>query len=445
MDDLTTEALEARLATMREAYAVKLPEKIGQLEAIWQTLQTSSGDEAKTLSALKELHFFIHRLSGSGTSYGFTALSATAHSLELYLRPLLTEGAHLGLLETHLHKIDPLFEALKQAALQPDSPKSNSLPATPKEFFASAKPASPQGKLIFLVEPDPLLAQELTQQLSKYGYTLHTFEQLGLFKAALNQNCPAVIIIEVVFPEGEFAGIEAIDELELNKKFETPPPVLFISSQEGLLARLQVIRVGGVGYFTKPIKINELINKLDLLTVRQRADPYRILIVESQSTLANDYAQILQQAGMVTTILTDPMQVLRPLNEFIPDLILMELYMPSCSGLEVAAIIRQQPDYLNLPLIFLSSETNLNPQLVAMRLTGDDFLTVPVETNHLISSVLARAERSRLLRTFEDRVAERTKALKEENARLLAQIAELQAQYKQILIEIRASKTQTNE
>jgi len=85
------------------------------------------------------------------------------------------------------------------------------------------------------------------------------------------------------------------------------------------------------------------------------------------------------------------------LADFKPELILMDVYMPVCSGLELARLIRQQEAYLGIPIVFLSSETNLEKQFTAMRMGGDDFLTKPIQEQHLVSSVAVRAERARLL------------------------------------------------
>jgi PleD family two-component response regulator len=88
------------------------------------------------------------------------------------------------------------------------------------------------------------------------------------------------------------------------------------------------------------------------------------------------------------------------LVEFAPDLILMDMYLPDCTGLELAAVIRQQASYVSVPIVFLSAETNLQKQLQAMELGGDDFLTKPIAPEHLVSVVTARASRSRIVRSI---------------------------------------------
>lgn len=101
---------------------------------------------------------------------------------------------------------------------------------------------------------------------------------------------------------------------------------------------------------------------------------------------------------MKSRVLSDPHLVLQELRDWKPDLILMDVYMPLCRGLELAAVIRQQPDHMSTPIVYLSGETRLEQQLAALRLGGDDFLIKPIEPEHLISAVTARAERSHALR-----------------------------------------------
>ncbi|MCK4940217.1 MAG: diguanylate cyclase, partial [Rhodospirillaceae bacterium] len=92
--------------------------------------------------------------------------------------------------------------------------------------------------------------------------------------------------------------------------------------------------------------------------------------------------------------------VIEVLNDFVPELILLDLYMPNCEGHEVAAIIRQQEAFDAIPIVFLSSEHDVEKQLSAMELGGDDFLTKPIQPKHLISAVRIRASRFRELRSM---------------------------------------------
>ena len=76
----------------------------------------------------------------------------------------------------------------------------------------------------------------------------------------------------------------------------------------------------------------------------------------------------------------------------------MDLYMPGCTGLELAAVIRQHREYLAVPIVFLSMESRLHQQMQAIGLGADDFLTKTISPQHLVATVAARAQRARELR-----------------------------------------------
>jgi diguanylate cyclase (GGDEF)-like protein len=176
--------------------------------------------------------------------------------------------------------------------------------------------------------------------------------------------------------------------------------VIFLSDRADMAARLHAVQLGANALFTLPVNIIALIDKLDTLTAHQAREPDRILLVDDAAALAGHYAATLREAGMLPALATDPMLAVQLLAEFRPDLVLMDMYMPGCDGLDLAAVIRQQEDYVSIPIVFLSGETNRDMQLEAMRMGGDDFMTKPVKPDHLVMAVANRVERSRVLRSF---------------------------------------------
>lgn len=78
----------------------------------------------------------------------------------------------------------------------------------------------------------------------------------------------------------------------------------------------------------------------------------------------------------------------------------IERAMPSCTGTELTKVIRQVPDHISLPIIYLSGETDRGKQDMAMRTGAEGFLTKPVESPELVAAVAIRAERMRFLRSL---------------------------------------------
>ncbi|MFT5083989.1 MAG: diguanylate cyclase (GGDEF)-like protein [Lentisphaeria bacterium] len=61
----------------------------------------------------------------------------------------------------------------------------------------------------------------------------------------------------------------------------------------------------------------------------------------------------------------------------------------------MAGVIRFHPQYLHIPVVFLSTEAHVDQQLAALRTGGDDFLTKPINDAHLVEAVHIRVLRAR--------------------------------------------------
>jgi diguanylate cyclase (GGDEF)-like protein len=251
---------------------------------------------------------------------------------------------------------------------------------------------------IFIVEDEHELAEELKVQLGYFGYDVSVFSKLEDFRLALQQTSDVIVLMDVTFPEDRLGGVNLMNEIQQGR--DVPLPVVFLSARDEFEARLGAVRAGSIAYINKPINIGDLIDKLDNLTSTKLMAPYRVMIVDDSVSLTAYYTAVLEQAGMIVKAVNNPLNVMESLLEFAPDLILIDLYMPECNGMDLAKVIRQLDAFVSIPIVFLSAENDLDKQLFAMGLGGDDFLTKPIQPQHLISSVTSRIRRSLMLRSF---------------------------------------------
>jgi signal transduction histidine kinase len=106
----------------------------------------------------------------------------------------------------------------------------------------------------------------------------------------------------------------------------------------------------------------------------------------------------LREAGLETHACNGSLGAARAVAEFRPDVIVTDVYMPGCNGFELAALLRQDEALSDTPILFLSSETDIQRQMAALDLGADDFLTKPVQMGVLVAAVVARAKRARMLK-----------------------------------------------
>ncbi len=123
--------------------------------------------------------------------------------------------------------------------------------------------------------------------------------------------------------------------------------------------------------------------------------PYRVLIVEDDRGQALFAQSVLHGAGMQAEVQMQSDGVLDAMRRFHPDLVLMDLHMPGKDGMSLTMLIRQQPEYLHLPIVFLTGDPDPERQFEVLESGADDFLNKPIRPRHLIAAVSNRILRSR--------------------------------------------------
>lgn len=250
--------------------------------------------------------------------------------------------------------------------------------------------------LVYLVHDNESTAKDISAQLEYFGYAVQVIDDLPKLEAAIEARIPAVVVMDLGFPAGILAG--AAEAARLRQERGQSFKLIFISTRSNFDARLATVRAGADGYFSKPFDVMTLVDRLDALMMREEVQSYRILIIDDDVRTSECYALELRNAGMDVRVLNRPQEVLQVLGEYRPELILLDLYMPVCDGIELAQLIRQDNMYLDVPIVFLSDEADFEKQLCAIESGGDDFLVKPIQPAHLVAAVSNRAKRYRALR-----------------------------------------------
>jgi len=381
--------LQEKLIALGDTFAAQLPEKLKNLRHSLTSLSDTEWDERGFETFIR----LVHGLIGSSKTFGFAYLSDAARNLEAYLKPLAQKKSALS--KAQCNHILEAIQEIQQAVIHRDvslADQSGLIAIVPPT------PDTPAPRRIFVVEDELELAEELKIQLGYFGYDVSVFNTLDNFRLAVQQISDVVVLMDITFPGDRLGGAKLMAEIQRGRN--VPIPVVFLTAHDEFESRLEAARAGSIAYLSKPVNIGNLIDKLDSLTSNKPLPSYRVMIVDDSVALTTYHTVVLEQAGMVVKAVNNPFSVIEALYEFTPDLILIDLYMPECSGTDLAKVIRQLDAFVSIPIVFLSAESNLDKQLFAMGLGGDDFLTKPIQPQHLISSVTSRIRRSLMLRSF---------------------------------------------
>lgn len=375
--------IAAKLAKLKEAYQALIPRRVKSLTDLWSTIQDEGWSSAHT----NQLCCLAHNLAGSAGTFGAQRVGEIAREIEVTLTP------HLKTEDTPDNEVIKQLRQLLDELRDCTSDTPRKAPSQETDDRRLRRNAS----LIYIVEDDTHLANLLATQLQDAGYSTQIYTNLNDFQNSYTDPVrPAAVIMDMVFPENCDGGADVIREMHDGSQINVP--IIFTSVRDDIDARLAALRAGATRYITKPIDNAKLLRILDNLTLRIPEEPYRILLIDDDNMLLDYYSTLLRDAGLVVETISEPLKTFDIALSFKPDVIITDVYMPECTGLELAAILREEESFTETSILFLSTESNLERQLSALALGGDDFLTKPIEPPDLVNAATTRARRSRNLR-----------------------------------------------
>ncbi len=274
------------------------------------------------------------------------------------------------------------------AAIAPSSPAPAPARTQSKPIRANAE------KRIYHLGDGSAFASEIDQKLENSRYPFDLIEDAETLREMLGAFAPAMVIVDAAFlPQLDAIG----DSLRLARARTSQKVALVVFADNNDIAtRLKAMRAGADAFITLPVPAGDALTRIEELLDGESGEPFRVLIIEDDRSQALFAESILRKAGMETRAVMDPISALEELNAFRPELILMDLYMPDCDGMELTTLIREREAYTNVPIVFLSGEHDEEKRFDALSAGGDDYLEKPIRPKHLISAVTNRVRRARV-------------------------------------------------
>ncbi|HET6268410.1 MAG TPA: response regulator, partial [Acidobacteriota bacterium] len=371
---------------LRVQYVTSSKRKLEQIEELLSRLEKDPDNR----EALADLHRQFHGFFGSGSTYGFPAITTAGLQGEKLCDSLLSQPDPAS--KEQLESLKKLHEDLKQAF--------SSVPtgawAPPQE----AEVVPPKVHTIYVVDNDRDVADLLVRLIEREGMIARRFSTKEKAMGAIEQQIPDGMIIDIHLPDG--TGYELVEHLRGLPGGDNPA-VLMVSVVAGFLDKVEAIRCGADGYFEKVVDWESLLRRLQHLLDRGNIDPSRILSMEDDPEQSAFVKAVLESAGYTVRISEDPRRFEAELVAFHPDLVLMDVVLPEISGYDLVRYIRQDEKYAILPVLFLTTQSQLQSKIEMVKAGADDYLIKPVSPGLLLSTVAARLERARFLQSLLDK------------------------------------------
>jgi DNA-binding response OmpR family regulator len=112
----------------------------------------------------------------------------------------------------------------------------------------------------------------------------------------------------------------------------------------------------------------------------------KIMVVDDEPDILFTVGQMLEVNGYEVIKAEDGKECLDKLNQIIPDLVLLDIMMPEMSGWDVAAKIKEKPEWSNIPIVFLTAKGDTMSVGIG-GLAAEDYITKPFDIEDLKARV----------------------------------------------------------
>lgn len=361
-------------------FIISLSDRLERIESHWDTLDRGEGNDLS--------HFLsaVHYLAGGAGVHGLISMSRRAYEIIRLLQPCVEKNILFSKEKRFL--VDNYVSSL--FSLKEHYDESGYLESAIEFAANTSTETSEPSNEVFILEHSPDEELALKVFLENADMRMRSFKSLHKLHRALESTTPHAVIIDLQQSTQDATATEFLTGL---KQQVVPYPVVVLSDTGDINNRLQAARMGATHFFITPVDGYRLIDALQQATNIGAAHPSRVLLVDDDPETSRYVAVHLRKEGLKVHVLNDPLLLLETMSQFHPDLVLTDLYMPECNGLELATIVRQHAVYFDIPIVVLSSETDEAARLAALQLGSDDFFTKSINIDVVAKAVKSRLDR----------------------------------------------------
>lgn len=364
------------LAELSRAFRERLPQRLDALEKMLALAIEDSTYVAKART-------LAHRLHGTAGSFGFPQVGEAAAKIE-------------ELLAGPIESLDELNRHLQLAYRSLESPAAvgpwveGRLPVEEPEVSST----------LLVVDDDPDFLGLVTAMSEQLGIPVATAENGGqALKVARRSRLLGAIVDVHMSQEKGFELARQIRDTGDNGSIS----IVFASVDHSINTRVSAMEAGGTKFFEKPISKENLTLLLNQFVRYSRELQSRVLVINGVKARAEGYARILRAADLSVETLHSAESLVEKLEEFKPDLLLMDLDLERISGLDICRALRMSDQWEQLPILLSSPKFEVERRVKAFKSGASDVLAEPMVGEEVVARVKCQIDRSRLMKERNER------------------------------------------
>ena len=115
--------------------------------------------------------------------------------------------------------------------------------------------------------------------------------------------------------------------------------------------------------------------------------PKKILIVDDEPSVVVALQFLMQQQGYDVIVAESGEEALDHIYKYKPDLVILDIMLPGIDGYEVCEIVRLNPDYRKVKILFLTARRDEVEIAKGLALGADAYITKPFSNDKLVATI----------------------------------------------------------
>lgn len=250
---------------------------------------------------------------------------------------------------------------------------------------------------LLLVSADNALIEDLTRLGQGTDVFWQHVASIAEADRLVQRSHPDLAVIDIA---ASSLWAESMAFVEQLSKVAPAVPTIGLTNTDSLVDRVTIAQAGLQRLLMKPVTAVQVWTVAAQFMRTTRGLTAQVLVVDDDPLIIKALRSLLEPWGLGVAGLETPTQFWELLQATQPDLLILDVEMPSFSGVELCQAVRTSPEWENLPVLFLTAHRDAETVQAVFRAGADDFISKPIVGPELLSRILNRLERTRLLQTL---------------------------------------------
>jgi CheY-like chemotaxis protein len=228
-------------------------------------------------------------------------------------------------------------------------------------------------KSIILIEDEPILREALTLKLQQVGMQVQSFLDGKSGLEAVQATKPNLVLLDLMLPMMRGEDVLAMLKGDPATK---DIPIIIISNSGQPVEIEEILKLGADDYIVKAnLTIDDVMERV-FNTMEKQEGQVDVVVAEDEDILRKVLSQKLRKEGLRVVSAVDGELALKTILQTKPRMVMLDLFMPGMSGLEVLEKLKNEPtfDRTKTKIIVVSNYTGKETEPIIQEMTQGYFI-----------------------------------------------------------------------